>query len=414
MNNKKPLVWAAFAALTITTSIGLYTCKHDTKSIVEVTTTNPTNAIATANLIAEPIPDTPKIQVVFALDCTGSMSDLIKAAKDKIWSIATGMSQTSPAPDISFGFVFYRDRGDVFVSKIVKMNKDLDLVYKDLMKMVADGGGDTPESVNKALNDAVSKFEWDADSSVYKVIFLVGDAPPHMDYHNDVPYPLSCKLATQKNIIINTILCGSDNEAGAIWKKIANKTQGKFLQLKENEQEIVIKTPYDKEIARLMQIIDNTRIYYGSSQEKDEMNAKMGSTDHINNASTHNALSKRAEYLHYNSKAKAAYWGTKELVSDIQTGKIKLENIPTEQLPENMQKMTMQQRIDYVNSMIEKRNKAQTALNAIIKEKEVFVDKETAKISEDSINNSFSGKVHSIIVEQAKTKNIKIDKKVKN
>ena len=34
----------------------------------------------------------PKVDVVFVLDTTGSMSDLIQTAKEKIWSIATTMA----------------------------------------------------------------------------------------------------------------------------------------------------------------------------------------------------------------------------------------------------------------------------------------------------------------------------------
>ena len=34
----------------------------------------------------------PKVEVVFVLDTTGSMSALIAAAKEKIWSIATTMA----------------------------------------------------------------------------------------------------------------------------------------------------------------------------------------------------------------------------------------------------------------------------------------------------------------------------------
>src|SRR5690554_4878022 len=53
-----------------------------------------------------------KVEVVFVLDTTGSMSGLIDSAKEKIWSIATTMAQANPAPEISIGLVGYRDRGD--------------------------------------------------------------------------------------------------------------------------------------------------------------------------------------------------------------------------------------------------------------------------------------------------------------
>jgi len=354
-----------------------------------------------------------KIQVVFTLDCTGSMDDLIQAAKNKIWSIATGMTQTDPKPDISFGFVFYRDIGDQFVTKKIELTNDMDLVYRELMKMQADGGGDQPESVNQALYESINDFQWDTDSLVYKVVFLVGDAPPHMDYPNDVKYPKTCKIAIKKDIIINTIQCGNLAETTPIWKDIAKRANGEFLQLSQSGSEIVIKCPQDTEISRLMNIIDNTRIYYGTEVQRTKMEGKVNASDEIKSNSSSDIQAKRAEYSFNNSLNKAVYMGQNELITDIQEGKVKIEDINAEQLPENMKKMTLEERRKFVEDMSEKRKKAEADLSIQFKEREMYIEKETAKLGEDAVNRSFSAQVHKIVVKQAQTKNINIDKKVK-
>lgn len=74
--------------------------------------------------IAKPLVDTltnerSHIEVVFVLDTTGSMSGLIQAAKEKVWSIASTMAQADPAPEIKMGLVAYRDRGDEYVTRVV-------------------------------------------------------------------------------------------------------------------------------------------------------------------------------------------------------------------------------------------------------------------------------------------------------
>ena len=46
---------------------------------------------------------------------------------------------------------------------LVDLSDDLDSVYAALMDFQADGGGDTPESVNKALYDAVHQMSWSQD-----------------------------------------------------------------------------------------------------------------------------------------------------------------------------------------------------------------------------------------------------------
>src|SRR5512145_778486 len=193
----------------------------------------------------------PKIEVVFALDTTGSMSGLIKTAKEKIWSIASSMSQADPAPDIAIGLVAYRDRGDVYVTKLTPMTEDLDAMYADLLAYQADGGGDEPESVNQALNEAVVKFPWSTDRNIYRVVFLVGDSPPRTDYQDDVDWEVTCKLAAEKDIVINTIQMGSTPSTTPIWKAIAQCASGQFLRVDQMASDVAIETPFDKEIAEL-------------------------------------------------------------------------------------------------------------------------------------------------------------------
>jgi Mg-chelatase subunit ChlD len=114
----------------------------------------------------------PKVDVVFVLDTTGSMGGLIQTAKEKIWSIATTMASAQQAPEIRIGLVAYRDRGDAYVTRVVDLSPDLDSVYATLMDFQARGGGDTPESVNKALYDAVHNMSWSQEDQAYQAIFL--------------------------------------------------------------------------------------------------------------------------------------------------------------------------------------------------------------------------------------------------
>ena len=102
----------------------------------------------------------PKIDVVFVLDTTGSMSGLIQTAKEKIWSIATTMASAQPTPEIRIGLVAYRDRGDQYVTKMVDLSSDLDSVYAALMDFEAGGGGATPESVTQALHADLLTIPW--------------------------------------------------------------------------------------------------------------------------------------------------------------------------------------------------------------------------------------------------------------
>src|SRR5712675_3321474 len=167
-------------------------------------------AAASAKESAPPVAEIkPRIEVCFVLDTTSSMSGLIEGAKQKIWSIANQFISAKPTPELKFGLVAFRDRGDEYVVRTHELSDDIDSVYAKLREFRAEGGGDMPESVNEGLDAAVREMKWSKDDRTLKIIFLVGDAPPHMDYANGPKYPNTCREALRRGIIINTVQCGN-------------------------------------------------------------------------------------------------------------------------------------------------------------------------------------------------------------
>src|SRR4249919_3817680 len=131
----------------------------------------------------------PTVEVAFVLDTTGSMGGLIEGAKRKIWSIATAIVDANPNAEIRMGLVAYRDIGDEYVTKVFNLTTDIQDLYGNLLQLRAHGGGDWPESVNEALEVGVTKLAWTQGTEICRIMFLVGDAPPHMDYKQDTKYP---------------------------------------------------------------------------------------------------------------------------------------------------------------------------------------------------------------------------------
>ena len=189
------------------------------------------------------------------------------------------MAAADPAPEIRMGLVAYRDRGDTYVTRVVDLSSDLDTVYATLMDFRAGGGGDGPESVNQALHDAVAQISWSQDPNTYKVVFLVGDAPPHMDYQDDVKYPVSLRLAQDKGIVVNTIQCGHNGRAQENFRRIAGLGGGSYFHVGQAGDAVAIATPFDAELAELSKALDDTRLYYGSADEKKKQRAKVAATE---------------------------------------------------------------------------------------------------------------------------------------
>jgi von Willebrand factor type A domain len=351
----------------------------------------------------------PRIDLVFCLDATGSMSGLISTAKEKIWDIATSLTQTTPSPEIRIGMIFYRDRGDAFVTKVYPLTSDVDSIYAELLNIKAQGGGDSPESVNQALHEAVAQMNWITGSNSYKTIFLVGDCPPHMDYKDDVKYTETCKIAAEKDILINTIKLGiSCSDAVKHFQNIASLTSGNYQSLGQNADDVIIKTPYDDSINYYSFLIDSTKIYYGTFEVQMKMNYKKEKSLEIQKNASLNSKASRSAYNYSKSGEKNLY-GSNELINDLMNQRVILDSIKVADLPEVMKKMTPAERKAHTEKLIEQRKAAQaniTRLN-ILRQNYVRAEKEKSKSQTAA---SFSDTIFEVMQKQAASKGVMLSR----
>lgn len=348
-----------------------------------------------------------KIDVVFVLDTTGSMGGLIQSAKEKIWSIASTMASSQSAPEIRMGLVAYRDRGDDYVTRIVDLNNDLDSMYAQLMDFNAQGGGDTPESVNQALYDAVYHMSWsEQDDNVYKVVFLVGDAPAHMDYQDEVQFPEILLTAQQKGIVVNTIQCGNLAGTQFSWQQIASLGQGNYFRVNQSGSAIAMATPYDKKLAELSMELDETRLYYGDEEVKALKQAKVEAAKKLHAFSSDASRARRATFNSSGSGRKNLL-GENELVEDIASGKVKLSDIDSAALPEPMLEMAPAEQQKLVNEVAEKRKKLEAEISELAQQREDFLKKKVKE--KGDAKDSLDEKIYSAIKEQAAAKGFRYD-----
>jgi Mg-chelatase subunit ChlD len=347
----------------------------------------------------------PVVEVMFVLDTTGSMSGLIAAAKEKIWSIANTLASADPAPVIRMGLVGYRDRGDVYVTAFADLSEDLDAVYARLMQFVADGGGDTPESVNQALFEAVNQTRWSTDPAAYRVVFLVGDAPPQMNYSNDVPYGQSCSQAIAKGIIINTIQCGDLPETTPSFQAIARLAEGQYFRVAQSGNAVLYDTPFDRKIADLSRALDETRIYYGEAGQIEKMEARKKTASDIYAAAAPSAVAKRTIF---NSKKAGAenFLGSSELVDDVASGRVELEKIEEKHLPAELKALNQGQRKDLVTDRIKQRQALQAEIDSLAKQRQAFIEEKVQKEAGKG-DTSLDAKIYQCIQSQAAKKDIR-------
>ena len=339
-----------------------------------------------------------RIEVVFVLDTTSSMSGLIHAAREKIWSIATTMASAQENPDIRMGLVAFRDRGDAYITRTYDLSSDLDSMYASLMDFRAQGGGDGPESVNQALYDAVHDISWSDDSNVYKTIFLVGDAPPHMNYDNDVKYPVTLQAAARKGIIVNAIQSGQHQHTRPAWQQIAALGQGEYFQVENSGNAVAVATPFDEELSALAAKLEDTRLYFGDEETRKAQKTKLDANARLRKELSSEALARR-DTFNATASGKANLLGESELVDAITSGRVVLDEIEEENLPSSLQALAPAEQKAAISEQAKRRDELQQEIRKLSASRSDFIKEKIE--AEGGAEDSLDEKIYSAVKEQA-------------
>jgi len=178
---------------------------------------------------AAPMAQRPRLDLVFLVDATGSMGDEIAKLKTSMRAMSQQISQLPGQPDICYGLVAYRDRGDAFLTRTHDFTDDLGAFQNVLARVQAGGGGDTPEALNEALHETVHGLSWRTDAA--RMVVLVADAPPHLDYGGP-QYDVDMQAALAKGIKLFAVgASGLDPVGEYIYRQMAQYTAGRFVFL---------------------------------------------------------------------------------------------------------------------------------------------------------------------------------------
>ncbi len=190
----------------------------------------------TASVTLTTAPDSQvNLDVVFLIDSTGSMGDEIDKIKSSVHSITQRISQLPSAPHLRLALVTYRDRGadNEYITRKWDFTTDVSTFAQELDTLVAYNGGDYPEDINAGLFDTINLPGWSqSNGHNLRLVFLVGDAPPHLDYADEQQYPALSQMAASKGIKIFPIAAsGLSDDGEFIFRNIAAMTLGKFVFL---------------------------------------------------------------------------------------------------------------------------------------------------------------------------------------
>jgi hypothetical protein len=328
-------------------------------AVTAVTPARPTHVSAAA----------PRVEVAFVLDTTGSMSGLIEGAKRRIWSIARRIGEGRPRPDLRIALVAYRDLGDAYVTRVFDLTGDMDQVYQNLTSFQASGGGDAPEHVSAALSDAVHKVSWSRRAGM-QVIFLVGDAPPHLDYQDGYDYRRHVGEARQRGIAVETVQCGGDPETARVWTQIASLGGGHYARIDGQGGMPVMVTPVDAELARLNAELAATVVAAGSREEQKAAERRLDARAAMPAAMAVEAAS------YYAAADKLADRDLIDLPPAEQKNELeKLRARPEADTPKPLHGKSDKEALAYLESQKQKRQQLQSRIAQLQKERDAYAAK---------------------------------------
>ena len=342
----------------------------------------PTCELPVTPVVDKPSPNEKTLEMVFVLDTTGSMGGLLEGAKQKIWGIVNEVMQSPAKPAVRVGLVAYRDRGDQYVTQVLPITNDLDKVYTTLMEYRADGGGDGPENVRRALADGVRQAGWSkASERVSQVIFLVGDAPPHDDYQDEPDTLVTTQEAVSRGMIVNTIQCGEATDTRAVWQNIARRGEGRYFAIAQDGGVSTIATPYDSRLSELGGKLGATYTAYGGgagpagTTYRAESRARQAAAETTITANA--AAPAQADRAANKAMNRDAYVG--DLLQSIENGTVKLDGVKDEDLPDELQQLSPAERQKEVGRRLAERQKIRDEIVSLSKQRDAFIAAERKK-----------------------------------
>ncbi len=367
---------------------------------------DPTTNAAVANRPNNKPNAAPKIQVALILDTSGSMDGLIDQAKSQLWKMVNELATSKrdgKIPTIELALYEYGKDAlaakDGYLQALVPLTNDLDLVSEKLFALSTNGG---EEYCGWAIKDATQKLVWSDNKNDLKIIIIAGNEGFNQ---GEVDYKISCKEAITDGIVVNTIFCGNCEEGiRLLWQDGADRAEGQYLCINQNDKVAHIPTPYDSELGELNNQLNDTYIAFGAEgsmrQERQVMQ-----DDNAAQYGAGNVASRAA------SKSKKSAYNNKtwDAVDAMEDNEEVVEEMEEEYLPDNMKKMSVEERKAYIKEKAEERATVQKEIQEVAKKRAEFI---ANKRKEDvgSNKNTLDQVMLKTIREQAEKKGYNFEK----
>lgn len=171
------------------------------------------------------------IDILFAVDATGSMGDEISYLKSELKNIMSRIDASVEQKRVAL--TVYRDHGDDYVTRAIDFSSDVNEVKDFLSVQHAAGGGDYEEAVEEALKVSLSQ-SWNEKAKA-RILFLMLDAPPHFNQENVAMIKSQITKAREQGVkIIPVVASGANKEVEFLMRSFSVSTSGTYVFLTDD------------------------------------------------------------------------------------------------------------------------------------------------------------------------------------
>ncbi|MFK5972133.1 MAG: vWA domain-containing protein [Flavobacteriaceae bacterium] len=207
------------------------------------------------------------VKIALLLDTSNSMDGLINQAKAQLWDVvntfANAKCGNEARPTLQIAIYQYGNdklsSREGYIQQVLNFSDDLDEISEKLFSLTTNGG---EEYCGEVIHTSLKQLDWGKNPDNLKMIFIAGNEPFTQGKLN---YRDAVTNAKEKDIIVNTIFCGSYEQGiSTEWKKGATMTGGEYMAIDHNRKVVHINTPYDDIIIKLNSKLNKTYISYGA------------------------------------------------------------------------------------------------------------------------------------------------------
>ncbi len=289
-------------------------------------------------------PEGEAVDLVIALDVSGTMRELIDSTRVKIWEIVNDLAIAEPTPKLRVALVTYGNQTGSAATGWVRvetdLTDDLDLISERLFALKGRGAN---EYVGRVLQTGIQQLSWSSSPHALKFLFLAGNEAPDQDPY--VRYQEMSELARQEGILVNAVFCGqAESEAAAGWKDMAILAEGNFASIDHNLPAVLVTTSVDAELVELGQLMNQTYVAFGENGKS----TSKSRARQDKNARKEGLAVAAARAM---TKASPVYFAHHDLVEAHDRGSVNVLSVADSELPRSLRAMTPEERLNFVQEM---------------------------------------------------------------